>query len=137
MSAASGFSPTALKRRPKLVLKRTKAADYADQDYLAFSSQILPGNLLPSFYHRYFTMNQTYENSIYAEYNVDQHQFQVNHGFSIFMLKAAYLTKTTDRILSTGTQTKTEYEIVRLVNESVLKIIDPSTCTHPVKKSSR
>jgi hypothetical protein len=96
--------------QPELVLKRTSAAGFADQDYLSFTSQILPKTNRTTLFYRYFTIKQKNENNLNQEYNVYQHNFKLTQALSIFKLSSSYLTKTTDWVFSSGTENTLEFK---------------------------
>lgn len=88
--------------QPQITFKRTSAADYAVQDYLSFSSRILPGKYIPDFFHRYFNMSQVFENNQISEYRVDQHYIKSSCDLSVFNLNFGFLEKTSERIFQTA-----------------------------------
>jgi len=96
--------------KPELLLKRTMAPGFADQDYLSFASQLLPKSNRTTLFYRYFNMKQTNENNLNLEYNVYQHNLRFTQAFSIFKLSSNYLTKTTNWVYSSGTENITEFK---------------------------
>jgi len=105
--------------QPELVIKRTTAVDFADQNFISLALQINSQNKFPTIYHRYFKMNQKYEDSLNDEYNVEQHQLNISQNIEVIKFTGDVRYKESKRSYLSGLENIIKYKNLKLKLETV------------------
>jgi len=78
---------------PYIVYKQKKVSNFADQQYVSFTSSVKQIKLIPELYHRYLLVKQTANDQQMDDTKIEQHDIRGKYNFNKFALGLDYYNR--------------------------------------------